>query len=167
MDDRKIFSDRLEAGITELKDHYPDPHAAIVPALHLVQEDFGYISEESLIRLGELLHVPPAEIFGTMSFYTMFRKTEEGRFHVNVCKNLSCHLNGSSSLRGHLEKKLEIKAGETTADGVFALGEVECLGACTEAPVMEIDGEYHFRVTSDNADRILEEYRQRAGERTQ
>jgi NADH-quinone oxidoreductase subunit E len=82
---------------------------------------------------------------------------------MNVCKNISCHLNGSRELREHLEKALGIKVGETTEDGLFTLGEVECLGACTEAPVLEVDGEYHFRVTPGAADAILADYRKRAG----
>jgi NADH-quinone oxidoreductase subunit E len=158
------FPQELEAAIQDLKGHYPDQKAAVIPALHLIQERFGYVPDDALVTLGGLLSLPPAEIFGTLTFYTMFRRQEEGRFHVNVCKNISCHLNGSRKLREHLETVLGIKAGETTGDGLFTLGEVECLGACTEAPVMEIDGEYHFRVTPREADGILEEYRQRAGQ---
>lgn len=157
-----IFSKELEAAIAALKDHYPEARASLIPAFHLIQDEFGYLSDDSLIRAGEILGVSPARILGVSSFYTMFRRQEEGRFHVNVCRNLSCHLNGSINLREHLESALGIKAGETTADRLFSLGEVECLGACDEAPVMEIDGEYHFRVTPEAADRIIEEYRQRA-----
>jgi len=161
----KQFPQELTGAITALKGHYPDQQAAVIPALHLIQEAFGHVCDESLVNLGELLDVPPAEIFGTMTFYTMFRRKPEGRFHMNVCKNISCHLNGSRELREHLEKALEIKVGETTEDGLFTLGEVECLGACTEAPVLEIDGEYHYCVTPKLADGILAEYRQRAGAR--
>lgn len=157
------FSAELVAEIEALKGHYPDPHAVVIPAFHLVQEAFGHVSDESLIHLSGLLQIPVAELLGTLTFYTMFRRTPEGRFHVNVCKNISCHLTGSRELRDHLEKALGVKAGGTTGDGLFTLGEVECLGACTESPVMEVDGEYHFRVTPEKADRILEEYRQRAG----
>jgi NADH-quinone oxidoreductase subunit E len=160
----KSFPQDLENAITDLKGHYPDQKAVVVPALHLIQERFGYIPDKALATLGGLLSIPPAELFGTLTFYTMFRRQEEGRFHVNVCKNISCHLNGSRELREHLETILGIKTGETTPDGLFTLGEVECLGACTEAPVMEIDGEYHFRVTPNKAKGILEEYRQRAGQ---
>lgn len=158
-----VFSGELEASIAGLKDHYPDPHATVIPSLHLVQDVYGYLSDESLIRLSEILDVPAAEIFGTLTFYTMFRRRPEGRFHINVCKNLSCHLTGSRDLRKHIESTLAISPGETSADGLFTLGEVECLGACTESPVLEVDGEYHFRVTPEKADEILEDYRRRAG----
>jgi len=160
--ERTVFPAELEAAIAALKDHYPEERAALIPAFHLIQDEFGYLSDEALIRAGEILGVSPARTLGVSSFYTMFRRQEEGRFHVNVCRNLSCHLNGSVNLREHLEKSLGVRAGETTADRIFSLGEVECLGACDEAPVMEIDGEYHFRVTPESADRIIEEYRKRA-----
>lgn len=161
--DQFVFSEELEAAIVALKDHYPDPHAVVIPALYRVQDAYGHLSDGSLIRLGELLNVPAAEILGTLTFYTMFRRKAEGRFHINVCKNLSCHLTGSRALRGHIEKTLGISVGETSADGLFTLGEVECLGACTESPVIEVDGEYHFRVTPEKADEILDAYRRRAG----
>jgi NADH-quinone oxidoreductase subunit E len=159
---RTIFSEELEAEILALKDHYPDAHAAVIPALHLIQATFGYIPDEAMIRLGEILAVPPAEVFGTLTFYTMFRRQEEGLFHINVCRNISCHLSGSTLLREHLEKRLGVKPGKTTADGIFTLGEVECLGACTEAPVLEVDSEYYFRVTPEKADRILDAHRENA-----
>ncbi len=158
-----VFPEELEAAIVALRDHYPDPHAVVIPALHHVQDAYGHLSDESLVRLGDLLDVPAAEIFGTLTFYTMFRRRPEGRFHINVCKNLTCHLTGSNELRSHIESKLGIAAGETSADGIFTLGEVECLGACTESPVLEVDGEYHFRVTPQKADEILDDYRRRAG----
>jgi len=160
--DGQAFTEELTAEINALKDHYPDPHATVIPALILVQDAFGFVSDASLIRLGEILDLPPAELFGTMTFYTMFRREKEGKHHINVCKNLSCHLTGSRELRAHLETALGIEVGQTTEDGFFTLGEVECLGACTEAPVLEVDSEYYFRVTPDEADKILESYRQKA-----
>lgn len=148
--------------IEEAVGHYPKRRAALLPALHLVQERFGYVSEAAMKAVGDLLGIPPADVLGTLSFYTMFRRRPEGRFHVNVCRNLSCHLNGAPDIRRHLEERLGVPVGGTTEDGLFTLGEVECLGACTEAPVMEIDGEYHFRLTPEKVDRILEAYRGRA-----
>jgi len=161
--DQTLFSEELDAAILALKDHYPDPHAVVIPALYVVQDAFGYISDEAIIHVGDLLGVPAAEILGTLTFYTMFRRERSGLCHINVCKNLSCHLTGSRDLRKHIETSLGISVGETSADGLFTLGEVECLGACTESPVIEVDGEYHFRVTPEKADEILEIYRQRAG----
>lgn len=151
----------LEA-IEELTTHYPRREAALIPALHLVQERLGYISNDAIDQLSGILGVPPAEIMGTLTFYTMFRTKPEGRFHVSVCKNLSCTLLGARGLMEYLEEKLEIRVGETTKDGLFTLLGAECLGACNEAPVMEVDGEYHYRLTPERIDAILDDYRKRA-----
>ena len=152
----------LVRAIEEAAGHYPERRAALLPALHLVQERFGYVSDGAMEAVGRILGVPPAHVLGTLSFYTMFRRAPSGRFHVNLCRNLSCHLNGAREIRRHLEERLGVPVGGTTADGLFTLGEVECLGACTEAPVMEIDGEYYFRLTPEKVDEILEAYRSRA-----
>ena len=157
------FPDDLTKEILDLLPRYPEKEAALIPALHLVQDRFGHVSDTSIDVLGDLLDIAPAEILGTLTFYTMFRREPEGRFHVNVCKNLSCTLMGSRSLLTHLEERLGISIGETTEDGLFTLGAVECLGACTEAPVMEVDGEYHMRLTPEKADAVLDLYRKRAG----
>lgn len=156
------FPETLVEQIKALVPHYPEPQAALIPALHLIQDHFGYISDASIDEVSGLVEVPPAEILGTISFYTMFRREPSGRFHINVCKNLSCTLVGSRQFIAHLEEKLGIKLGETTPDGVFTLGAVECLGACTEAPVMEIDGDYFFRLTPEKVEKVLNIYRERA-----
>ena len=159
------FPQELIDAIEELTTHYPQNLAALIPSLHLIQERFGYISDEAMVRLGEVLDVPPAEILGTLTFYTMFRRQPEGRFHVNVCQNISCNLMGSEDILSYLEKKLGIKSGETTEDGLFTLGAVECLGACDEGPVLEIDGDYFFRLTPAKVDALLDDYRKKAEER--
>jgi NADH-quinone oxidoreductase subunit E len=156
------FPAPLKEAIEELTTHYPHRAAALIPAMLLVQERFGYISSHSIDQLSEILEVPPAEIMGTLTFYTMLRTKPAGRFHVSVCKNLSCTLLGARSLLEYLEGKLGVGVGETTDDGVFTLLVAECLGACNEAPVMEVDGEYHYRLTPERIDAILEEYRKRA-----
>ncbi len=156
------FPEKLTEEITALFDHYPEKNAALIPALHLVQERFGYISNASMEQLSDIIGVPPAEVFGTLTFYTMFRREPSGQYHINVCKNLSCTLTGSGGILEHLEKTLGIRAGETTEDGVFTLGTAECLGACSEAPVMEIDGEYFFRLTPEKVDEILAKRRELA-----
>jgi NADH-quinone oxidoreductase subunit E len=157
------FPQELIEAIHELITHYPEKAAALIPALHLIQERFGYISNDAMEQLSAVIEVPPAEILGTLTFYTMFRREPSGRFHVNVCQNLSCNLMGSGDILSCLENKLGIKAGETTDDGLFTLGTVECLGACNEAPVMEIDCEYFMRLTPEKVDEILDDYRSRAG----
>jgi NADH-quinone oxidoreductase subunit E len=164
--DNALLPDALKRAIEELTTHYPERRAALIPALHLVQERFGHVSDQAMVEVGEIIGVPPADVLGTLSFYTMFRREPSGTFHVNVCKNLSCALTGAMDIKTYLENKLGIKVGETTEDGLFTLGLVECLGACTEAPVMEVDGEYHFRLTPEKVDTILTGYRDRASKGT-
>lgn len=158
-----VFPKELIKAIQSLTGHYPKSEAALIPALHLIQDRFGFISDEAIDQVAEILNIPPADILGTLSFYTMFRRKPEGQYHINVCKNLSCTLVDSRKILTYLEKKLGIKAGETTTDGLFTLGSVECLGACSESPVMEIDGEYFFRLTPEKVDALLDEYRVRSG----
>lgn len=162
--EKTMFPDELVQEIKELFPHYPEQDAALIPAMHLIQERFGHISDDSIITLSEIIDIAPAKILGVMSFYTMFRREPSGKFHINVCKNLSCTLVGSRAILTYLEEKLNIKAGETTEDKVFSLGGVECLGACSEAPVMEIDGVYYMRLSEEKVDQILEGYRIRAKE---
>jgi len=157
--DKATFPENLVDEIKALIPHYPDQEAALIPALHLVQERFNYISERSIVELSEILEIAPAHIMATLSFYTMFRTEPSGRFHISVCKNLSCSLTGSRDILSYLEKKLGITIGETTDDKAFSLGAVECLGACSEAPVMEIDCEYFFHLTPEKVDQIIDDYR--------
>ncbi|MBU0755919.1 MAG: NAD(P)H-dependent oxidoreductase subunit E, partial [Planctomycetes bacterium] len=108
-----LFPQDLIEEIKELTGHYPQSEAALIPAMHLIQDRYGYISDGAIDQLSGLLNVPPAEILGTLSFYTMFRREPSGRFHVNVCKNLSCTLAGAREFLAHLEEKLGVEVGGT------------------------------------------------------
>jgi NADH-quinone oxidoreductase subunit E len=123
----------------EIIDRYPVPRSAMIPLLHLAQEQDGYVSDEAMEHVAELLEVTPAEVLGTCSFYEMFKREPVGEYLVNVCTNISCLLMGGEELLEHLEHKLGIKAGSTTPDGKFTLEDVECIAACTEAPCMQVN----------------------------
>lgn len=147
----------------EIIARYPLKKSALIPLLHLAQEQDGYVTEEAMEHLAELVEVAPAEVLGTCSFYEMFKREPVGKYVVNVCTNISCQLRGGEELLHHLEESLEVRAGNTTPDGMFTLGDVECIAACTEAPVLQVNYRYFNRITHDEADHLLADLR--AGKR--
>ena len=142
---------------------YPVAKSALIPLLHLAQEQDGHLTEDAMTHIAELIGVTPAEVLGTASFYEMFKREPVGDYVVNVCTNISCMLLGGEELLGHLERRLGIKAGSTTADGKFTLEDVECIAACTEAPCLQVNYRYFHRITHDQVDELLEDLR--AGKR--
>ncbi len=135
---------------------YPHKQAALLPALHIAQEQEGYISRETMQYLADYLGIPFGHVLGVVTFYTMYYDKPMGRYHIQVCTNISCQLLGSREVVSHIRKKCGINAGETTPDGKFSLTEVECLGSCGTAPMMQINNDYHENLTQDKIDRILE-----------
>jgi NADH-quinone oxidoreductase subunit E len=138
---------------------YPRPKSALIPLLHLAQEQNGFVSEEAMEHLAELVGVTPAEVLGTCSFYEMFKREPVGRYMVNVCTNISCQLNGGEELLHHAEDTLGIKPGGTTEDGMFTLEDVECIAACTEAPCLQVNYRYEYRVDNEDFDRMIDDLR--------
>ena len=144
---------------TEIIGRYPRPKSALIPLLHLAQEQDGYVADDAMEHIAELIGVTPAEVLGTCSFYEMFKREPVGEYLVNVCSNISCMLLGGEELLHHLEERLDIKAGSTTADGTFTLEDVECIAACTEAPCLQVNYRYFHKVTTADADALLEDLR--------
>lgn len=144
----------------EIIDRYPRPKSALIPLLHLAQEQDGWVSPEAMEHVADLLGLLPAEVLGTCSFYEMFKREPVGDYVVNVCTNISCLLMGGEELLGHLEDRLGIRAGSTTPDGMFTLEDVECQAACTEAPCLQVNYRYVGKVTHEAADRLLDDLRQ-------
>jgi NADH-quinone oxidoreductase subunit E len=136
---------------------YPRKKSALIPLVHLSQEQNGYVTEEAMRHVAELIDVTPAEVLGTASFYEMFRFEPTGKYLVNICGTLSCALMGADELMHHAEHKLGIKAGSTTADGVFTLQHAECQAACTEAPCLQVNYRHRFRVTTAELDTLLDD----------
>jgi NADH-quinone oxidoreductase subunit E len=143
----------------EIVSRYPRPKSALIPLLHLAQEQDGYVADDAMEHIAELVGVTPAEVLGTCSFYEMFKREPVGQYLVNVCTNISCLLLGGEELLHHLEQRLGVKAGSTTADGMFTLEDVECIAACTEAPCLQVNYRYHYKVTPEQADALLEDLR--------
>jgi NADH-quinone oxidoreductase subunit E len=144
---------------TEIIDRYPRPRSALIPLLHLAQEQDGYLTDEAMEHIAELVGITPAEVLGTASFYEMFKREPVGEYVVNVCTNISCLLLGGEDLLHALERKLGIKAGSTTPDGKFTLEDVECIAACTEAPCLQVNYRYFHQVAPSEAGVLIDELR--------
>jgi NADH-quinone oxidoreductase subunit E len=143
----------------EIISRYPRPKSALIPLLHLAQEQDGYVADDAMAHIAELIGVTPAEVLGTCSFYEMFKREPVGDYLVNVCTNIACLLLGGEELLHHLEGRLGIKPGSTTADGLFTLEDVECIAACTEAPCLQVNYRYFNKVTPEAADSLIEDLR--------
>ena len=150
-----MFSDEQRTRIRELTKRYQRPQAAILEALWIWQETHGWISEEGMRAVAELLELPYHHVLGVVTFYTMFNKKPVGRHKIEVCTNVSCMLRNSDRILRHLERKLDIHAGETTPDNRFTLAEAECLGSCGTAPMMQIGDDYHEDLNEAKVDAIL------------
>jgi len=145
---------RLDAWVAK----YPAGRAqsAVIPCLHILQAaNEGWLSKPIMNALAEYLDIPAISVYEVATFYTMFDLKPVGKHKINVCTNISCLLNGSEEVVEHLETRLNIKLGETTEDGQYTLRQVECLGACCGAPMMQIDRDYHEHLTNDKIDSIL------------
>lgn len=143
----------------EIIARYPVPKSALIPLLHLAQEQDGWVTEEAMAHIAELVGITPAEVLGTCSFYEMFKREPVGRYLVNVCTNISCLLDGGEELLEHVEVSLGVRAGGTTADGMFTVEDVECIAACTEAPCLQVNYRYRHRITHDEFDRLVADLR--------
>jgi NADH-quinone oxidoreductase subunit E len=153
------FSEPTLLVATDIISRYPRPKSALIPLLHLAQEQDGYVADDAMEHIAELIGVTPAEVLGTCSFYEMFKREAVGEYLVNVCTNIACLLLGGEELLEHLEDRLGVKAGSTTADGKFTLEDVECIAACTEAPCLQVNYRYFYKVTNDQADALLDDLR--------
>ena len=161
------FSAQAKQRIERLLTQYPTRQAALLPVLHLAQDEFGYLPDEALHLVAETLQLPPAHVFGVITFYTMFHREKSGRNELMVCTNVSCMLRGGYDILHHIERRLGIKAGESTPDGAFHLVEEECLAACANAPMMICGDRYYLDLTPQKVDTILEDLRKRWRERVQ
>ena len=141
----------------EIIGRFPRPKSALIPVLHLAQEQDGYVAEDAMEHIAELLGVTPAEVYGTASFYEMFKFEPIGRYCITVCTNISCQLVGGWELLEHAEERLGVKPGGTTSDGLFTLEDVECIAACTEAPALQVNYRYRYKVTNAQFDQLVDD----------
>ncbi len=151
-----------EETIQQIFSRYPNRRSALIPLLHLCQEEAGYLTEESLREAADRLGLSPAQVAEVASFYDMFRLRPGGRREIWVCQNLSCSLLGAEELIRRLEEELGIRTGDTTPDGLFTLKRVECLAACRLAPVIQVGPEYHGPVSPKDVGELIERLRKQS-----
>lgn len=153
------FNADNQALAEEIIGRYPRPKSAVIPLLHLAQEQDGHVTDDAMEHIAELVAVTAAEVLGTCSFYEMFKRHETGKYLVNICTNISCLLLGGEELLHHAEKTLGIRPGGTTDDGLFTLEDVECVAACTEAPCLQVNYRYRYHLSTDDFDELIADLR--------
>jgi NADH-quinone oxidoreductase E subunit len=134
---------------------YPHKQAALLPILHIVQEQLGYVPEDAEEDIARIIEVPVVKVREVLSFYSMFLRKPVGKYHLQLCRTISCTLRGHRDMLKYVEQKLGIKDGETTADGNFTISTVECLAACETAPMMQVNEKYYGNLTPERIDEIL------------
>jgi NADH-quinone oxidoreductase subunit E len=144
----------------EIIGRYPKARSATIPLLHLAQQQDGFITNEAIKHIGELVGATSAEILGTATFYEMFKFEPVGKYLINICTTMSCALLGAEELMHHAEQKLDVKAGSTTPDGLFTLEHAECQAACTEAPCLQVNYRHRYRVTGADLDALIDDLRE-------
>ena len=158
-DGQAIVSAATKKRCDDLIKRYPEQRSALIPILHEVQAEVGYLSPEAIQWVAVLLGLSPADVMSVASFYDMLNLEPVGKHMIYVCQNLTCSLLGAESLIGHLENRLGIRMGQTTADGLITLKRMECLASCGTAPAIQIDGIFYERMTPGKLDELLEKLR--------
>lgn len=159
------FSDNSLKEVQRIIAFYPEgkQKSAVIPVLHLAQKEFGgWLSTETMDYVASLLNILPIEVYEVATFYSMYNLKPVGKYMFEVCQTGPCMLNGSDDIIKYIDDKLGIKPGETTADGMFTLKTVECLGACGYAPMMQLGKNYREHLTKEKVDAIIEECRSNA-----
>lgn len=157
-----VFSEEAMKTVQTIISHYPPEKikSALLPVLHVAQAEFGgWLSPETMDYVASILKIRPVEVFEVASFYTMYNLKPMGKCVLEVCQTSSCWLNGAEDIVKYIEKKLNIKVGETTKDGMFSLKVAECLGSCGTAPMLQCGASYHENLTYEKVDKLLESYK--------
>ncbi len=158
---RILSPESLEA-IREQTTRFPNPRSALLPALHIAQDEIGYLPPEALEDVSQALDIPYSDIEEVVSFYTMFYGDKVGRFVLEVCKTVPCAILGADEMIEYIAEKLGIQPGETTKDGQFSLLRVECLAGCDRAPVMQVNSRYYENLTREKVDELIDLMRREA-----
>ncbi len=158
-DDSEIkFTEAALAEYRELLTHYPTRRAALLPTLWIAQREFGWLSPKVQEYVAKLMELPIAHVSAVVSFYTMFHRKPVGKWHLEVCTNLSCRLRGADRIVDAIKKRLGIEIGETTPDGKFTLGSAECLASCGTAPMLQLNHDlFHENLTEESIIKLIDE----------
>jgi len=154
-----VISEKLDQFFDEKMKEYPTKRGFLVPMLLYTQDELGYLSDDAIRHLAKKTELTELEVRNVISYYSMLHTKPLGKYHVQVCANISCMLRGADELMEHCEKKLGIGHKQITPDGIFSLEEVECIGACSWAPAVQVNYDFHENLTPEKMDKILEEYR--------
>ena len=159
------FTPALEARFTELAGRYPPGYqrAALIPMLLYAQDEIGAVTRELIAELAKRLNLTVLQVEEVVSYYSMLRREGAGRHHIQICTNISCMLRGAENLWEHACRRLAVAHEQTTADGRFSLEEVECIGACSWAPAMQVNYEFHHQMTPEKLDALLDRLGSEAG----
>ena len=157
-----IFSPELAARFDELVTIYPVRRSALIPMLLYAQDEIGYISEAAIHEIAARIGIFDLDVRNVLSYYSLLRTKPVGKYHVQVCTNISCMLRDGYETFEHCKKKLGIGNKQTTPDGLFSLEEVECIGACSWAPAIQVNYDFHDELTPEKLDAILDSYRAKA-----
>src|ERR1700681_2809178 len=152
-----VMSSQLTARFDSLQSAYPVKRSALVPMLMYAQDEFGYISDEMIAEIAGRLELHTVQIEETLEYYSMLHRKPIGKYHVQICTNVACMLRGGYNLLDRAKKRLEISHKETTDDGVFSLEEVECIGACTGAPAMQVNYDFFENLTQARTNQLLDQ----------
>jgi NADH-quinone oxidoreductase subunit E len=158
-----VVSEQLDKFFDQKMKNYPIRRSILVPMLLYIQDELGYLSDEAIAYVAGKVGLPELEIRNVVSYYSMLTTKPRGKFNVQVCTNISCMLRGAEEVYNHCRQKLGIGHKQTTVDGVFSLEEVECIGACSWAPAMQVNYDFHEKLTAETVDTILENYANKAG----
>jgi NADH-quinone oxidoreductase subunit E len=153
------FSAEFEQRFTEMLTHYPSKRSVLVPTLLYAQDEVGYLSDEAITEIAQRLELKELDVRNVISYYSMLTTKPRGKYNVQICTNIACILRGADDLYHHCQKTLGIRHKQTTPDGQFSLEEVECIGACSWAPAMQVNYDFHENLTAEKIDTILERYK--------
>jgi NADH-quinone oxidoreductase subunit E len=159
-----IFSPELAARFDKLVTLYPKRRSALIPMLLYAQDEIGYVSDAAIAEIGQRLEITVLDVRNVLTYYSMLRTKPVGKYNVQVCTNISCMLRGGQELFQHCKNRLGIGHKQTTPDGMFSLEEVECIGACSWAPAIQVNYDFHEELTPEAMDTLLDEYRGKAGQ---
>ena len=156
-----MFSDETEARFRQLVSIYPQKRSALIPMLLLAQKEHGYVKPEAMEYIGGILDLSASDVEGTLTFYTLLRRRPMGKYHILICTNLACMLRGSDEIETCIKRKLGVDLGAVTPDGLFSAIEFECLGACTTAPAIQVNGEFHENLDVRKTEELIDQLRAR------
>jgi NADH-quinone oxidoreductase subunit E len=158
---KTIFSPALAARFDRMVTLYPLRRSALIPMLLYAQDEVGYLSAAVISEVAARIGITELDVRDVITYYSLMRTAPAGKYHVQVCTNISCMLRGGNELLTHCKQRLGIGNKETTPDKLFSLEEVECIGACSWAPAVQVNYDFHENLTADSMDKILEDYRSR------